>query len=629
MNDFRHFKFGAPSHVYKYRVDFVVARYETAEGKQIAPWSLIEGRWTMKSASVPRPLYGGGDDLFEHPDAAIIVVEGEKCVDHLRQLGSKRIPITWPGGASGAKHADWSSLAGRDVLLFPDHDAPGYSAMATIAQQINGHAKKLQVIDHRALDLPKGWDVADTTWTLAELTKWATPLLKPGDAFADVVSAEPKRVRKGRPRHKPDGSPPDGVEQLEHAPPATVGAMPSAFVSWERLGLDCNQNGSPYPHLANAQRVLAGHPELAGQIWFDEFHGKIFQTLFQEGAAEWLDFHDTRMTIWLQSQLRLHKIGHQIVQRAVDAFARLNTRNEVREWMDSLTWDGTERLATLMADGFGAEQNDYTGAVGRCWMVSMVARTYEPGCKVDTMPVFEGPQGMRKSSALSVIGGKWFAEMHEDITGKDFLQSLPGKLLIEISELHAFRRAEVNRIKGIISCANDRYRESYGRRSGDHPRRGVFAGSVNRDDWVEDDTGARRFWPIACGAVNTEYLRSSREQLFAEARALYEKVPRGTSALDRVAAGAAWWDIDERMAKEEQDQRREADEWTDAVLQYASQYPEVRVADVFAAVLSIPLAERDKASQMRISSIFRVAGYTRRTAWRDGRMVKIWLTIKK
>jgi len=246
----------------------------------------------------------------------------------------------------------------------------------------------------------------------------------------------------------------------------------------------------------------------------------------------------------------------------------------------------------------------------------MVARTFQPGCKVDTMPVFEGTQGLQKSSALSIIGGKWYAEMHEQITSKDFLQNLPGKLLIEIPELHAFGKADINRIKGIISCPSDRYRNSYGRRASDHPRRGVWAGTTNRDDYNEDDTGARRLWPIACGRIDLDYLRKHREVLFAEAVWRYKN-------------GEAWWDIDAALAKSEQDKRRDHDPWTAAILQYCNGKDEVTVGEILHSVLDLPLRDRGKIEQMRIASIFRVAGFQKVDGWRDGQKCKFWKIVKK
>lgn len=443
----------------------------------------------------------------------------------------------------------------------------------------------------RAIDLPP-----------SDLIAWAKRHKKSVDRPPPETETPP--AKRGKPRSRPDGAPPGGT--------VIDGNTGSVFVSWQQLGLECNSNGMPHPHLANAYKILSTHPELVGRIWFDEFHGKTFQTLFQPDPLEWQDTHDTRLTVWIQLNLRLAKMGHQVVQRAVDDYARQHVRNEVREWMDGLTWDQHERLPTLISDAFGAAQNDYTAAVGRCWLVSMAARTYEPGCKVDTMPVFEGPQGLMKSTALKIIGGKWFAEMHEDITTKDFLQNLPGKLLIEIAELHAFRRSEVNRIKGIISCGSDRYRASYGRRAEDHPRRGVWAGSTNRDDWVEDETGARRFWPVRCTEIDLDYLRHNREQIFAE-------------AVYRFKAGEPWWNIDPELARLEQESRRSEDPWTERILDYALTFGEVRVTDILTNAIALPPHQQDRGSEMRVAAVLKTSGYDKKDVRKSGRILKYWV----
>jgi predicted P-loop ATPase len=501
-------------------------------------------------------------------------------------------------------------LAGREVLLWQPPSRGRSETLKAGPESILRQLLKLECkvhviafgesdeqyephVCHRA-EIPKDQVL---TWARAHKRAVEAPPV-------ESVPRETTPAKRGRPRSTPEGGAPAG---------ATIdGNTGSVFVSWQQLGLECNSNGMPHPHLANAFKILCNHPELVGRIWFDEFHGKTFQTLFQPEPVEWHDTHDTRLTVWIQTHLRLAKMGHQVVQRAVDDFARQHVRNEVREWMDGLQWDHHERLPNLIADAFGAAQNDYTAAVGRCWLVSMAARTYEPGCKVDTMPVFEGPQGLMKSTALKIIGGKWFAEMHEDITTKDFLQNLPGNLLIEVSELHAFRRAEINKIKGIISCASDRYRASYGRRAESHPRRGVWAGTTNRDDWVEDETGARRFWPVGCTEIDIDYLRHNREQLFAE-------------AVYRFKAGEPWWNIDPELARIEQDQRRSEDPWTESVLLYAETFGEVRVPDVMKNALMLPPHQQDKGSQMRVAAVLKHSGYIKKDVRKNGRIVKFWV----
>lgn len=571
-------------------------------------------------------------------DARILIVDSEAAATRAQALLPSYC-VLWPSEAGSLHELSmeaWIPLQGLDVLLWPSNIPACRDSMARAGNALRRVTDRVRMIYVNGVE-PPYFSAADMghDWDNRRVVAWAKervrvfeeppPAPDPMEAIAAAVELDPretndqqvihretptqpaespsKRVRRGKPRTKPSGQPPDGTQ---------IEAGTSAFVSWEAMGLDLNGNGAPHPHLANIQRVLSMHPHMVGRIWYDEFHDKIFQKLFQDGTAEWADHHDTRLTIWMQGELRLARMGVQSVRLAVDEFAHLHPRNEPREWLESLQWDGTERLPCLMADGFGAPQNDYTAAVGRCFMVGMVARIYVPGAKVDYMPVFEGYQGIRKSSALDVIGGKFFAETHEDITKKDFLQNLRGKMLIEFSELHAFKRSEVERIKGIVTCRTDRYRDSYGRRAADRPRSCVFAGTTNRDDWVQDDTGARRFWPIACGEINLEYLRQVRELLFAEAVARFKK-------------GESWWDIDPVLAKAEQDERRDADPWADAVLQWCSGKDRVRVSDILSLCLVLPLHMHGKVEQMRVASILRVAGWKRVTLRDRLVLFKGWL----
>jgi predicted permease len=133
-----------------------------------------------------------------------------------------------------------------------------------------------------------------------------------------------------------------------------------------------------------------------------------------------------------------------------------------------------------------AEENMYMMDVSPAFFATL-------GIRLHLQKLFEG------GASLRAIGGPWFAEQHETVTNaKAFAENLQGKLLVEISEMDAFSRAEVTKVKQVITSPSDRFREPYGRHSKDHPRQCIFAGSTNKDDWNRDETGARRFWPVAC-----------------------------------------------------------------------------------------------------------------------------------
>lgn len=568
-------------------------------------------RWCTKPFPVQRPLYGL-DRLAARPDAPVVVVEGEKAADAAQAALPRMVVVTWPGGTNGVRWADFGPLELRDVTFWPDADDVGVEAMLAVSDKVP--IKRQRWI--RTDGLPQGFDAADVEGDIAAFCKERVTNDRPF-VVVDRPAAEGSEPERGAPIADEPGG-----REVDSDTPAPViqgelvddrkGTAYGAVVSWSSLGLETNDKGTPHANLDNAVRVLQGHPELQGRIWLDEFTGRIHTDWPTGQVVEWSDAHDNQLNLFVQRILKLHRMGITTIQQAVNTAAFNNRRNELVEWLNGLQWDGQDRLCTFMGRAFGAQQDAYTAAVGRCWLISMVARAFQPGCKVDTMPVFEGVQGKSKSTALGILGGKWYAENNTDVTSKDFIENIQGVWLVEIAEMHAFGKAEVERIKSIITCRNDRYRAAYARRSEDHLRRCVFAGTTNRNDWNRDETGARRFWPVACTVVDLDWLTANRDQLFAEAVVLYR-------------AGTPWWDIPIDLAKEEQDKRRAADAWDDPVAEYVDGRFWVTTGQVLEQALRVPIERQDLMLQRRVGSILRAMGWQPTVRKSGGRPERGWV----
>ena len=196
----------------------------------------------------------------------------------------------------------------------------------------------------------------------------------------------------------------------------------------------------------------------------------------------------------------------------------------VREYLDALEWDGTERAAFWLEDFWGVEYSEDNQTAALRWLVSAVARIYEPGCRVDTVLVLDGPQGLHKSAGVkTLVGDVWFR--NEPLVFRDteaMSIALGGAWVWELPELSGMRSTTVEELKAAITRGLDRYRPKWGRRSIAQPRTTVFIGTTNSKEYLEDTTGNRRFWPVRCKQkADLELIRSERNQLWAEAVHLY------------------------------------------------------------------------------------------------------------
>ena len=203
----------------------------------------------------------------------------------------------------------------------------------------------------------------------------------------------------------------------------------------------------------------------------------------------------------------------------------------VRDYLNSLEWDGESRVENLLIDYMGAEDSDYVRAVTRKTLVAAVARVFKPGIKFDNVLTLVGDEGKGKSTLLKKLGRHWFSDtfnLHM-LQSKEGFEQIRGVWIIEIGEMSGMAKAEVERIKGFISAQEDRYRQAYGRRVENFPRQNIFIGTTNKPDFLRGQYGNRRFWPVeinmamATKVVFTDLDETEVDQIWAEALHLYRK----------------------------------------------------------------------------------------------------------
>lgn len=325
----------------------------------------------------------------------------------------------------------------------------------------------------------------------------------------------------------------DLIQKEEKGKQEITDLNPNALtdVDWMKTStLKYDDNGRVKSTLDNMLKILVHDQALSGRVAYDRFASRYVAKgalpwNMQPGTRLWTDADDAGLRWYLENKYEV--TGRDKVQDAMVMCAEQNGFNEVLDYLNSLKWDGIERLDTLFIDYLGAEDNIYTRAVARKSLTAAVARAFEPGCKYDTMPILIGRQGAGKSTLIRTMGKKWYADGLSTFEGKEAAENIQGKWIIEAGEMAGYTRAEENASKQFLSRQVDVFRQAYGRRTQEYPRRCVFFGSSNQYEFLKDITGNRRFWPIDIEAqkpTKNVYVNLPGEvdQIWAEAVVRYK-----------------------------------------------------------------------------------------------------------
>jgi putative DNA primase/helicase len=299
--------------------------------------------------------------------------------------------------------------------------------------------------------------------------------------------------------------------------------------------LDIDKKGNIYSTIDNIAIILMNDPAFKNNIAFDGFENRAVATRnlpwrkVDHKSRFLIDRDDDNLEHYLEKAYKITSTNK--LEKALSVVYERNLFHPIRNSLNGITWDGEERVDNLMIDYMGAEDSAYVKAVTRKTLVAAVARVFQPGVKFDYVLTLIGDQGKRKSSLLKKLGKDWFTDtfnLHM-LQGKEGYEQIRGVWLVEIGEMAGMAKAEVERIKGFISAQEDRYRMAYGRRVENYPRQCVFFGTTNKPDFLRDQTGNRRFWPVqinpdeAIKNVFKDLTDIEIDQVWAEAVELYRK----------------------------------------------------------------------------------------------------------
>lgn len=387
--------------------------------------------------------------------------------------------------------------------------------------------------------------------------------------------------------------------------------------------LERSGNGKVPGTYPNVYRACLASSTIGMRIAYDEF-GDVLM-LSRDGGRNWEPFCDQH---YVDLQMRLADIGFGRVARDVlrDVVYKVGIDNKfdsARLWLDSLPpWDGISRIDTFAARYLGAEDTPYTRTVGRYWWTALAGRVLDRGCKADMVPVLVGPQGARKSSTIAAIppDRAQFAELSLDERDADASRKIRGRLVIEFSELRGLSLRDSESLKAFIVQQDEVWTPKFKEFTQRYPRRCVFVGSTNSEQFLSDKTGERRWLPIRVGECRPDDVARDREQLWAEAAMRFR------------ANGVEWQDA-ERLAGVEHERYKMPDVWEERIEGWLNTPSPIskerpgdkpfRMEEVFAA-LGIDCSRINRGAENRVGSILRALGYDRKREMRGGVRAYFW-----
>ena len=380
--------------------------------------------------------------------------------------------------------------------------------------------------------------------------------------------------------------------------------------------LSRNEGGMIHTTVANALIIMSCDAEISNCIAYDEFAHRIVVMCSPPVAFTGAGsapgpypraIGDNDVTLLQGYVQRTYgiKITQPVALQALQTASDQNRIHPIRDWIDSLEWDGTPRLATWLHRAFGAPTDAYHTAIGIKFLAAAVRRIRKPGCKFDYVLVLEGKQGKGKSRACAALFGQdWFTDnLPHDLSSKDAQQAMAGRWGIELAELEALTKSSSGSAKAFFSRQVDYYRPSYGKTFVERPRQCVLIGTTNEADYLTDSTGNRRYWPLLCDKAEVAWIAEVREQLWAEA------------AVIEAEDEPLWLEqgVVERRAEQQQVGRQTEDVWTPRVRQWIADESktDVHVSEILHDALGLPRQQQGRSAEMRVASILRSDGWMR------------------
>ena len=366
---------------------------------------------------------------------------------------------------------------------------------------------------------------------------------------------------------------------------------------------------------SNIDLIIRHDPETVGRLQLDVFSQRINcigEAPFARTDGCWGSNDTTKLSSWLSAKYKVASTLGEI-DKFVHAIAADNPFHPVKNYLDSLVWDGTERLGHFLDDVFGAGDSEYHQKIGAGFFVGAVTRIFNPGAQVDSMLILDGAGGYGKSQSLAALVPErsWYVDMTLEFGGQEFTRMLFGKWIVDMSEGTSMKKSDADRIKATITKMVDTDRPLYSSHTVDYPRQCVFVSTANDFEISDDFAMKRRMWLVECKMANPEFVRLNRDQLWAEAVVKYQ-------------SGVKYWDVSRELIEKAHENRVVHDSWEEDITEWVVGRVTVTVKSIEIDCLGLEPNQRNSLTQFRVRKCLKAMGWATDVIKESGKSKRAW-----
>jgi predicted P-loop ATPase len=399
---------------------------------------------------------------------------------------------------------------------------------------------------------------------------------------------------------------------------AFLGDDDSDPAALNRLEQYKDKQGNPTGQAKSSRRniflILTYDKRWKGRIWLNDFAGALMID-----DREYEDVDDTEIMLWLDQVYKM-KVGTEGVKEMTVFVGNRNKKNPLQDWLKQKHWDKSARIHDWLIKATGCEDTELHREVGKRWLIQAIARAMTPGCKADCCLILIGKQGAKKSTLFRTLAStQFFADTPLDIGSPNAYTQIRRAWIYEVAELDSVRRSANSATKAFLSAQEDVYRPAYGRHAVTVKRHVCFAGTTNEAQFISDQSGSRRYWPVKVGNIDLEWVANNRDQLWAE-------------ALIEFHAGERWWLEDEasESLSEESEQYRHVDPWMERISDWlVSNASALTTRKILEEGLKLEPNQMTRSAEMRIGEVMRDLGFERSRTRKGSRRIYEWRKREK